>query len=217
MEAVASTDKHFLMRSGRRKIRVCGDKAVRLAQIGGADVLTKSCGGLMGTLVLLLVSVTVGMLVCKVVHEFGHALTALVFGSKIESVSVNVSLKPGFIHITYQEPAVTWQRGLTALMGTISTTALGYGLVFVVLLVRPACWLRLGMLSISCVCAWDMFLYATLPLFGLRRGLIAGGRHAEPVCGAEMMGIPRWLFLFGLVIGFVLFHTLLYYSLRRNS
>jgi hypothetical protein len=106
---------------------------------------------------------------------------------------------------------------MTALMGTASTMALGYGLVFVVLLVRPAWWLRLTLLSVACVCAWDMFLYATLPLVGLRRGLFVGGRHAEPVFGAEMMGIPKWVFLFCLMIGFIVFHTLLYFGLRRNS
>ena len=171
----------------------------------------------MGTLLFLLISIVVGALVCKVVHESGHALTALALGSKIESFSVHVGLKTGFIHIMYQGPAVDWQRGLTALMGTSSTTALGYALVLVVLLMRPIWWIRLGTLSIACVCAWDMFLYATLPLFGLRRGLFIGGRHAEPVCGAEMMGIPKWLFLFGLAISFAVFHTLLFYGLRRNS
>ena len=62
-----------------------------------------------------------------------------------------------------------------------------------------------------------MFLYATLPLLGLRRGLIAGGRHAEPVEGVGLMGLPGWLFLIGLSVSFVAFHALVYRALRGHS
>jgi len=179
-------------------------------------VLTKGYGTFVGTLLLLLVSIFVGALVCKVVHESGHALTTLAFGSKIESIKVRFPRKFGFFRIKYSQPGVDWQRGLTALMGTGSTAILGYMLVLVMLRTRSPQWLRLGVLSVAFVCAWDMFLYATLPLFGLRRFLLFGGRHAEPVSGAQMIGIPTWLFLCGLAVSFIAFHVLLYLALRRN-
>lgn len=142
---------------------------------------------LLGTLLLLFVSAGVGALICKVVHESGHALTALAFGAKIESVSVDFPRKLGFFAVKYSQPAVKWQRGFATLMGTGSTTILAY-----------------------------MLVLATLPLFGLRRGLFIGGSHAEPVCGAEMMGIPKWVFLCCLVVSFVVFHALLYSALRPH-
>jgi len=171
---------------------------------------------LLGTLLLLLISAGVGALICKVVHESGHALTALAFGAKIESVSVDFPRKLGFFTVKYSQPAVKWQRGFATLMGTGSTAILAYMLVLATLATRCTLWLRLPVLSVAFVCAWDMFLYATLPLFGLRRGLFIGGRHAEPVYGAEMMGIPKWVFLCCLAVSFVVFHALLYSALRPH-
>ena len=168
----------------------------------------------LGTLLLLLVSIGFGTLICKIVHESGHALTAFAFGAKIESVKLDIPYKFGFFSVKYEQPIVKWQKGLTDLMGTGSTTILAYMLVLATLVIRCTLWLRLPVLSVAFVCAWDMFLYATLPLFGLRRGLFIGGRHAEPVCGAEMMGIPRWVFLCCLAVSFVTFHFLLYSALR---
>lgn len=177
----------------------------------------RNCDYIGGLTLLVLASLVVGALVCKVVHESGHALTALALGGRIESVRISLPRSPGFFRIRYSLSGDDWRRGLTDLMGTGATTILAYVLVLIAVKSRPALWIRLGILSVSFVCAWDMFLYATLPLFGLRRFLILGGRHAEPLCGAELMGIPRWLFLCGLVLSFLVFHGLLYGALRRHA
>ena len=167
-------------------------------------------------MLLLFISIVFGAIVCKVVHESGHALTAFAFGAKIESIHLSFPRKFSFFSIRYSQPDVNWKRGLTDLMGTGSTTLLAYILILIVLMVRCPMWLRIGLTSVSFVCAWDMFLYATLPLLGLKRFVFFGGDHAEPVCGAGMMGIPRWLFLCGLTVSFIMFHTLFYWVLRRR-
>jgi hypothetical protein len=164
-----------------------------------------------------LVSLITGALACKVIHESGHALTAWALGGEIQSVRIGFPRKLGFYHVGYTPPSKDWQKGLTALMGTGATTIVAYALALVVLNSHPSLWLRLSGLAIAWVCAWDMFLYATLPLLGLRRGLVAGGRHAEPVDGAQLMGVPAWLFLIGLTVSFVAFHALVYRALRGHG
>jgi hypothetical protein len=164
---------------------------------------------------LALISLGVGALVCKVVHESGHALTALAFGGKVDSVRGSWPRKPGFFRIQYSLAGPAWQKGLTDLMGTGATTVFAYALLLLMLQCRPALWLRWVAVPVAAVCAWDMFLYATLPSLGLRRFLVFGGRHAEPVHGAELMGVPPWLFLCGLTLSFLAFHGLSYWVLRR--
>jgi hypothetical protein len=166
---------------------------------------------------LVLISLGGGALVCKVVHESGHALTALACGGRVESVRVGPPRKPGFFRIEYTLSGRDWQKGLTDLMGTGATTILAYTLILLVLYFRPALWLRWAAISVAVVCAWDMFLYATLPLFGLRRFLVLGGRHAEPLYGAELMGVPAWLFLSGLTVSLIAFHGLSWWALRRGG
>ncbi|MEN6428930.1 MAG: hypothetical protein ABFE13_26580 [Phycisphaerales bacterium] len=165
----------------------------------------------------ILVGLIVGILVCKVVHESGHALTASVLGGRIEAVRVSFPWRFGFFGIRYAEPGDDWRRGLATLMGTGATTLVAYILVLFLLRWRTPLWLRLGTLLVAWICAWDMFLYATLPLLGLRRGLVVGGRHAEPVEGAELMGVPAWLFLIGLTASFVAFHALAYRAFRGHG
>ena len=185
------------------------------SRIGGYK-LSGYYGTFVGTVCVLLVSAYIGALVCKVVHESGHALTAIAFGSRVESVGVRFPLKPGFFRIAYSLPGEQWQKGLTTLMGTGATTILAYMLVFIMLGCRCPVRFRLAVLLVALVCAWDMFLYSVLPLLGLRRFLLFGGRHAEPVSGAQMIGIPTWLFLCGLAVSFMAFHALLYCALRRH-
>ena len=166
---------------------------------------------------LVLASLVIGALICKVLHESGHALTAAALGGNIQSIHISFPRKLGFYSMKYTEPQKDWQKGLTALMGTGTTTVVAYALALVMLICHPPLWLRLSGLCIAWVCACDMLLYATLPLLGLRRFIVAGGRHAEPVCGAEMMGIPAWLFLVGLGVSFFIFHILVYCALREHG
>jgi hypothetical protein len=166
---------------------------------------------------LVVSSFLAGAAVCKIIHESGHALTAWAFGGTIESVRVHLPTKPGFFRIEYRLPAGGWRHGLTDLMGTAATTIAAYVLVLAVLGHRSRLWPRFVLLPVSLVCAWDMFLYGTLPLLGLRRFLVFGGRHAEPVNGAEMMGIPKWLSLLALALSFIAFHYLWYRALSRHG
>jgi hypothetical protein len=162
-------------------------------------------------------SFLVGAAVCKIIHESGHALTAWALGGTIESVRVHLPTRPGFVRIEYLLPAGGWRKGLADLMGTGATTIVAYGLVLAVLAHRSQVWPRFVLLPVSLVCAWDMFLYGTLPLLGLRRFLVFGGRHAEPVSGAGMVGIPKWLFLLMLALSFIVFHYLWCRALPKHG
>jgi hypothetical protein len=182
-------------------------------------MVMRNVGHVGGPLLLALASVIVGGLLCKIVHECGHALTAVVLGGRIESVRISLPLpsRPGFFRIRYSLPSSDWRNGLTELMGTGATALLACVLVVIAMRYPFSSWPSWVLLPVSLVCAWDMFLYATLPLFGLRRFLVLGGRHAEPVYGAEMMGIPRWVFLSALAMGFIMFHSLWYWVLQRHD
>jgi len=177
-----------------------------LSMRGSGSILT---GG-----VSIFFGLIVGILVCKIVHESGHALTASVLGGRIETVRMSFPRRFGFFSVSYSEPPGDWRKGLTILMGTGATTIVAYLLVLLALGWRLPVWLRMGTLLAASICAYDMFLYATLPLLGLRRGLLFGGRHAEPVEGAELMGIPTGLFLIALSVSFAVFHTLAYRACR---
>jgi len=155
-----------------------------------------------------MVSLGLGGLACKLIHEVGHASTAWALGGRIKGVHLAVPSKPGFFRIDYRPPDGGWRRGLTDLMGAGATTLVAYGLVAALFVQGPPPWVRWAVLPAAVLCAWDMFLYATLPLLGLRRFVVFGGRHAEPVEGALEVGIPRWLLLSSLFLSFVVFHGL---------
>jgi hypothetical protein len=167
---------------------------------------------------MLLASVVVGAVVTKSGHEIGHALAALACGSKIREIRVmpGIQLYPSLkkascrtVVINYTEPPARWQRGLVAFMGTGSTTVLAYLLLALLWWLRPSRYWQAFLAVTAILLAWDMYLYSTLPLLGLRRFIFFGGHHAEPVHAMELMGVPKVLFLTGLILSFVAFHSLL--------
>jgi hypothetical protein len=181
--------------------------------------LTRNYSHLGGAVMLVLASLIAGALLCKVVHESGHALTAVLLGGTIESVRVRLPLpsSPGFFRIEYSLSGSPWRRGLAGLMGTGGTAVVAYALLLVAMRYRSVSWPQCVLLPVSVVCAWDMFLYGTLPLLGLHRFIVFGGNHAEPVEAAQMMGVPKWLFLSALALSFVVFHGLWYWALQRHG
>jgi hypothetical protein len=182
-------------------------------------VLTRNSSLVVGAVLIAVASLIAGALLCKIVHESGHALTAVILGGKIESVRARLPLprSPGFFRIEYSLSGSPWRKGLAGLMGTGCTTLVAYALLLIAIRYRSLWWPQFALLPVSLVCAWDMFLYGTLPLLGLHRFIVFGGDHAEPVDAAQMLGVPRSLFLSALALSFVAFHSLAYWALQRHG
>lgn len=165
----------------------------------------------------LLASVFIGTLL----HEFGHGLTALMLGGQLHEVSVwpGVTVYPDlrfddwhwtfFGLCNWSDVPSEWKEGLSILMGSGTTALAAYALLAAVHGFRKRCWLAVGLLAASLPLSWDILLYSTMPLLGLRHGIIVGGPNPEPLIGAEMMGIPRSLYFALLAIHFVVFHFFL--------
>lgn len=175
---------------------------------------------------ILAASVLAGAIGTKFVHEFGHAITAIGCGATIRRVCImpGLQLYPvlgkarcRICSVTYSEPEVPWKRGLVAFMGTGATTLTAYLLLILLWRMHLPTWGRLSLAVIAVLLAWDMFLYSTLPLVGIRRFLLFGGQHAEPVHAMELMGVTKTLFLVGLALSFATFHGLLLWILRAKS
>lgn len=166
----------------------------------------------------LLASVAIGAIVTKICHEGGHALTALACGCTIRQIRImpGIQIYPSLkraacrtVAISYTEPAGPRRRGFVAFMGTGSTTLLAYLLLALLGWLRPSGYCRTFLAVMAVLAAWDMYSYSTLPLLGLKRFVVFGGSHAEPVHAMELMGVPRAPFLIALAVSFLVFHSLL--------
>jgi hypothetical protein len=175
---------------------------------------------------VLLASLPIGAIATKIAHESGHALAALACGGSIRQIRVmpGVQVYPSLkrapcriVSITYTEPPGRWRQGFVAFMGTGFTTLLAYLLLALLWRLRPSRHARASLALIALLMAWDMVLYAVLPLFGLRRFILFGGDHAEPVQAMELMGVPKACFLVALALSFLLFHGLLTRILLRRK
>jgi hypothetical protein len=172
---------------------------------------------------VLLASVPIGAVFTKIAHESGHALTARACGGTIHYVRLmpGIQVYPSLqrapcriVSVRYTDPPGPWRQGLVAFMGTGFTTLLAYLLLALLWRLRLSCHVRAALALIALLLAWDMVLYAVLPLFGLRRFIFFGGDHAEPVQGMLLMGVSKPWFLAGLGLSFLLFHGSLARILR---
>ena len=166
------------------------------------------------------------LLAGMVAHEEGHAATAMLFSQPIHSVGVvpGVELYPrlrrvpwdGWIaYVDHGEPPRPWQAGLCKFMGGGTTALLAYGWVgaaFYVGRCRPVA--PTFLLAAGVVFAWDILMYATMPLLGLRHAVFIGGADPEPLLGARLMGMPAPLVWLLLAAHFVTFHVLVWRLLR---
>jgi len=92
-------------------------------------------------------------------------------------------------------------------MGSGITSVLAYCGLFVAARLRRN--MSRVILATSVLYAWDMLLYATMPLIGLRHWIILGGASPEPLEGARMMGFADWAFWLFWTTSFLSFHWLL--------
>ena len=157
-------------------------------------------------------------LIGAVAHEAGHVITAAAFGHPLQRVDVipGIQIYPtirwtgwsaNIAWVAMGTPRVPWQEGLCLLMGSGMTSVLAYCGLFVAARLRRN--LSRVILAASVLYAWDMLLYATMPLIGLRHWIVVGGSFAEPFEGARLMGLADWVFWLLWTTDFLLFHWLL--------
>ena len=159
-------------------------------------------------------------------HEGGHAIVAAAFGQPIHSIAIipGIQVYPTVrcIHwngaiawVDADLPTGRWEHGFFLVMGCGLTAFFAYLWLLVAAFSRRS--LKAILLGASVGYAWDMFLYATMPLLGLRHWIIIGGDRAEPLVGARLMGLPDWVFWSFLSIHFVIFHWFFIQVSRRKQ
>jgi len=146
-----------------------------------------------------------------VVHEAGHALTALALGERIEGIVVmpgirlhpRLALEPwdGTVaSIQHSWPGRPKLAGLSLFMGSGATCLLAW-LALAVLAITPDRHPARSLLITTVILfGIDIVAYSVLPQLGLRHWLVIGGRTAEPLVGASLMGISREWFVVALAM-----------------
>lgn len=161
----------------------------------------------------------------SIIHEGGHVLGATMCGQKIEAIAVAPGIQiypvlqkrdwPGYATWIELSPSEDEScNGWIFLMGSLTTAALSYAGVIVLVLLRPTgLFLRLLMVFTAAFAA-DIVCYTFLPLVGLRHWIFFGGTQAEPLIGARAIGIPDVLFFSALALHAVLVSIALAYSFK---
>ncbi len=157
-------------------------------------------------------------------HEVvGHGLAGVLCGGRIVGVQVL-----GFEWY----PAIRWDGWdgnygsctvdgiatatgdeLMCLAGSMSTWLVSVVAIFLLWLRRWRPWAR-GVLILLGIWWIDLFTY-TLPVWGLRRSVLWGGRYAEPFEAAVALGVPGWLFQAFVIVSCVALGVALCYGARR--
>ena len=166
-----------------------------------------------------------------VVHECGHAVTALAFGCKVQAIgsAPGIVLYPelGFYRwkaredpiawCIFDHPEVAWKSGLCYLMGSGATTLVGYLVLVAILIFRPSRWKWVALAIIVVVYTTDLPMYAIFPKLGLRAVPFIGGSkpYPEPLIGVMRMGLPEGVFFTLVAIDILLVSGLLLYSVLR--
>ncbi len=162
-----------------------------------------------------------------VVHEAGHAITAVASGSKIVSFGMipGIQLYPEFKRIewnrciAYLEHTGTsypWQRGLMLIMGAGATSGVGYLAIAGLFAFRPKGVVRFALLGIAVFYALDIITYSLFPPLGLRHWILVGGDYPEPVVGGEKLGISRPIYYACLAFHIVVYYGLIVFYLARK-
>ena len=161
-----------------------------------------------------------------IIHELGHGLTAEILGGEFKTFFVMPGIQlwphpgkpypgtwPGYIGLAQfgYGPGWTvdsWQVGIILLMGSGSTLLVGICALSTLWVFHPLGWLRY-VFRVSSLMFIDVLFYTFLPTVGLRHWIFFGGHTPEPLEGALILGVPRWIFM--LVIALV--STLLLWGL----
>lgn len=173
--------------------------------------------------------VVFAVVLCLVVHEGGHAVTAKLLSQPIYSITVapGVQLYPqlrlvpwngGFFgKVDFAEPQESWKMGLIRVMGCGTTALLSYGIIGAAFYLGKSRRMIAAILRITAIVfAWDILTYAVMPEVGLQHFIFFGGSVAEPVEAAQLLKIPLPLFWTLLALHAAAFHFLFRQCLRKH-
>jgi len=159
-----------------------------------------------------------------IIHEAGHAVTALIFGAKITHLQ--------FFNIQVW-PRVKWLRwdgffgairyisvdnnGLVALMGSGLTAIIGLCAAVALFAVRSRGWLWSVCLTAAILLPLDIITYSLFPALGFRHWIVFGGYNREPLEGALRLGATQTAYYAGLAAYVLVCYGLVISRLRRST
>ncbi|MFA6187091.1 MAG: hypothetical protein WC770_07775 [Phycisphaerae bacterium] len=166
-------------------------------------------------------SLILGVIADIIIHEFGHGLSGAAVGGKIFSIRIwpGIQVYPKICFEKFT-PSIfglaivhnlesNKQQGIMELMGS-GTTAVSAYLIIGLTAVAKFKKFTIFFIIVSMIFAWDIILYSTLPLIGLRHGFFLGGEIAEPLLAAQKLGISKGLYFFILVGHAVVFNFIVF-------
>ncbi|MCB2153285.1 M50 family metallopeptidase [bacterium] len=180
--------------------------------------------------VLVILTLLLGLPATGFFHEFGHGATAILLGGRIDHIWLfpGIELFPdlGFSLID-EFPCnlggcgisglnADWKVSVESLMGSGCTLIAAY-LIILWPFLREAHWSTCLTITFSLPFAWDIILYSTLPLAGLRHAVFLGGEVPEPLIAARDLGVSYWVYFSALIFHVLLFHTLLVRVWRKKK
>jgi hypothetical protein len=171
-----------------------------------------------GWISLLIIVSIIGL----VLHEAGHALTAVLCGGDIIDIK--------FLNLQVW-PAVRWipwdglmggirysgidRNGLVTLMGSGLTALLGLSASVALLALRSRGCLWRVCLSAAALLPLDIRAYSVFPALGLRHWILFGGSTVEPLEGAMEMGATQTAYYAASAVYALVCYGSLFLGLRR--
>ena len=166
---------------------------------------------------LLICAFFLSVVAVTIIHEGAHIIVSQAGGSQVKEIVVipGIRLYPHIERVKWSGcvagVALTdfpsqFYNGLCMAMGSSANAIASYLLLVLVFLMRR-CWqIKLILLLVSFVLAWDLIAYSIFPLFGLRHWIFIGGNYAEPIRGASLLGIPLWVSYLTVFVHVVFYH-----------
>lgn len=162
----------------------------------------------------------IAVLIALIIHEFGHALTALILGGEITAMRFwGISLYPklsytGFSsgHIGYTNwtiPTFTpIKNAIILIMGSGTTLIASVISMALLYAFKPVSFFVKTILLFFSLLYLDIITYT----FGLR---FSGGK--EPLDAAQMLGVSEFAWKLSMVILFLIFSALIILYLFKNA
>ena len=152
-------------------------------------------------------------------HEAGHVIAGIAYGATIQQIRVGPALivyptvALGTANLDMGEvkqsaPKSRKEAGAWDLAGSGLTATVAIVILAVLRAVAKSTLFRISALAASLILAWDIVSYSIFPLLGWRHWIVLGGTDPEPLLGADLLGVARWMYYFALAVYVVAIHWL---------
>jgi hypothetical protein len=172
------------------------------------------------TTILLVIISIIGL----VIHETGHAITAILYGAKVTYIQFfNIQVWPTIKYLNCNglfggiKYTPIDQNGLVTFMGSGSTAILGLLFAIGLFAIKSRGWVWFICLFTAILLPLDIISYSVFPAIGLRHWIIFGGYGREPLEGALKMGVTQTTYYSVLVAYILICYGLVIYNLRRMT